>query len=101
MTPDNYIQSEALFDGRVEELSCSFKVHKLHEGSTGKDCVRVYVDIEHDILYDDISYLPAMDLTYSVVEYERLMDKEALVGNLVHHYLQSEILSRDLDEYFH
>ena len=64
--------------------------------------VRLYVAIDHSVIYEDIYYIPFMELSYTAKEYKDCCDtREALIENLSAHYLNSQMLSRGLDEYFH
>lgn len=85
----------------LADIYCTFTVYELCPEITQEGHVRVFIDIEHDKVFNHLDYQSSMDLTYTRKEYELLIAADKLVENIKIHYLQSESLTRGLDEYFH
>ena len=95
-------KSELIAELDLPELYCKFLVFKLPSGSCSMGEIRLHVTIDHSVLYDEIAYIPCMEISYTAEEYKHYCStKEAIRENLSLHYLTSHLLSRGLDEYFH
>lgn len=85
----------------MPELYCSFNIYKLQHVAEEEGYVRIYVDIIQDKIYDGVPYLDSLDLSYTSEQYTILLEENRLTENLALHYLDRQVLSRDLDAYYH
>lgn len=100
--PLTEVASELIEEIDLPDLYCKFSIYRISPASCSQGELRLYVAIEHTVIYDEISYIPCMEITYSREEYREYCGcKEDLIENLSLHYLTSQLLSRGLDEYFH
>ena len=100
--PLTQVASELIEEIDLPDLYCKFLVYRISTASCSQGEIRLYVAIDHPTLYDEVEYIPCMEITYSREEYKDYCStKEDLIENLSLHYLTSHLLSRRLDEYFH
>ena len=94
--------SELIEELDLPHFQCKFYVYLMPSISCSIGETRLHVAIEYSVIYDEVYYLPFMEIGYTEEEYKRCCcDKEQLTKNLTAHFLTSHLLSRDLNEYFH
>lgn len=101
MIPSYITNPDKLCEKYIPSLGCNFLIFTSDDILYRENYIRVCVDIYPIKVYSGVEIQEFLDITYTREEFAALRESEQLISNIVDHYLQCEMLSRDITERLH